>query len=346
MHLGRAPRDIRKHAGMGPRQADERIAPVDCRAQHDGIPILNGIHRSAQNRCRQGGAVGIDQNRSGMTGGEQIGQSRGCRRVPKSPSHCSKQAEARRQQRPQRRFGPGRRIDGIGATSPSRDKPWMVAARSRMSTPRARCIRRDAAAATASSWKARCRRLAENCHGNRSTTTIVLRSSAKPGGGVPLLGSLSSPFHHSNVFALDARSPGECLGYEHRHRQEPLDIRDQIPQYSQGRPGRTTEVGGHGCRLLLCSTVLDEAVHPAQRRRRFIPSYRPRRRWRQSPRPDPHGQHAAKPPWSGAPRWRGLGCDPGPDRAHTDCRMACERRAMVMADADWSATRTCKVRNP
>ena len=98
---------------MRPRQADQRIAAVDRRAQHDGIPIANGIHRRAQNRCRQGGAVGIDQNRSGMTGGEQIG-----RRAVQSRAEIAvalqQQTEARRQQRAQRRFGPGRRIDGIG----------------------------------------------------------------------------------------------------------------------------------------------------------------------------------------------------------------------------------------
>ncbi len=66
-----------KISGRGSRQADQRVAAVERRAQHHVVAMLSltshSVDRRAQDRAGQGGAVRVDQHRAGVARAEEVG---------------------------------------------------------------------------------------------------------------------------------------------------------------------------------------------------------------------------------------------------------------------------------
>ena len=112
VHRAGAPANVLEQPAMRLRQADQRIAAVERRAQDDVVGPPNGIDGRAQDRPRQGRAVGIHQQDAIVVGVQQILDAAE-QPIAEIAVDLRHQPEAGRQQPPQAFLRSDGRIDGV-----------------------------------------------------------------------------------------------------------------------------------------------------------------------------------------------------------------------------------------
>ena len=198
-----------KSARVRPRQADQRVAAVDRRTEHDGIRRARVASTAA--RRIEAGKVGL----SALTRIAPAWPARADRAVAVAQTRAEialalqQQAEARRQQRAQRVFGPDRRIDGVaGDVAVAATSSWMVAARSRMKqADSARAFLGAQRRRQPGLGKARQPASCRKCRSRRSARVaplVCICGQRCTRGGVPSLHKASRPHHGGYTISCGA----------------------------------------------------------------------------------------------------------------------------------------------